>query len=426
MASYHKMNTRKWIWPIIVIVFFIFSRYLTWQWKPLNFSEIIYSYMPYAHLWASGTRPYLDQWYEYPPATIPIFYIPHLIDMATLHHWYHLDYGQVYRLQMLVFDSMIFLLIWRTLIVLKIKRQSTLLALGYYMLTTLKAHDFIYDTMDISFSFFILASATLPIIFKNKVGMLTGWLSYFLAVGLKLLNAPLALLYLLLDRNQWKKSILMAGIAFILIWGLPMVVYRSSLQVLLVYQNIRGLQIDAAGTIVGRIINNFTQTETVIEVYKNYELSGPYSTVILQILNITLPVSILIFVIWFGLKIWQQKSQHSVDRISLTLGYILLLMLVSKVLSRPFMLWHIPLLAIFPFRSIKEQLLIYTISFTAITVTMSALPNALVLGLNLPLWAGIVRTVCFIVLFVWWLKRNLIQNFIQQQQHFQNRGMTPN
>ncbi len=415
MKSTKSGLSSRYFWPALILFVFVISRYLTWHWKPLNFSEILYSYMPYAHLWASGTRPYLDQWYEYPPATIPLFYLPHVIDMATLDHWYHLDYGQVYRLQMLTFDALIFLLIWRTLIVLRVKRASTLLALGYYTLATLKAHDFIYDTMDISFSFFILASATLPIIFQAKVGMLTGWLAYFIAVALKLLNAPLALLYLLLDRNQWKKSILMMGVAFILIWGVPLALYRSSLQVLLVYQNIRGLQIDTAGAIVGRVINQFTGTETVIEVYKNYELAGPYSQIILTVLNLCLPIAIAVFVLFFSYQILKSNKPLPTTRITLTLGYILLLMLVSKVLSRPFMLWHIPLLAVLPFRSTREQVWIYTISLTAVAVTLTALPNTIIMGFSIPLWAGITRTICFVILFCWWVIGLRAQGLVKQK-----------
>ncbi len=402
------MKTKSLGWSkvtaVLIFAIFIYSRFLTWQWKPLNFSEIIYSYMPYAHLWASGTRPYLDQWYEYPPGTIPIFYLPHLYDFGSLHQRWHLDYGQFYRLEMLVFDTGSFLLVWLTLNKLKVKKSLIWFSLGYYMLATLKAHDFIYDTMDISFAFFILASCVLPILLAKWPGQLGGWISYFVAVSLKLLNAPLGLLYWLMDKKQLKKSLIWAIVAGILVWGIPLVMYRSSLRVLLVYQNIRGLQIDSAGAIVARIIDQYSHSEKVIEVYKNYEFSGPVSTNILHVLNILLLVSIGLYLLYFAYQIWRAPKVQPAMRIVVSLGLIFLLMLVSKVLSRPFMLWHIPLLAVFPFKSIKEQILVLITSFIAVAATLSAIPNTLILGWPLPLWVGIVRTLCYAGLLVWLLR----------------------
>src|SRR3989339_602912 len=123
------------ILSILLIALYIISRIYIWRSGPVSFTEIIFSYMPYAHLWASGQRPYLDQWYEYPPATIPLFYIPHVIDRGTLKYpAIHLDYLQSYRGILLLVDIGVFVMIWKVLRKQKAKVSIFAGGLVYYIL----------------------------------------------------------------------------------------------------------------------------------------------------------------------------------------------------------------------------------------------------------------------------------------------------
>jgi hypothetical protein len=85
-------------------------------------------------------------------------------------------------------------------------------------------------------------------------------------------------------------------------------------------------------------------------------------------------------------------------------------MIVSKVLSRPFMLWHIPLLAIMPFDNWRQQLRFFVPSVLAVAVTLSAIPDVPVGPLNTATLVGVLRSVAYLWLFVQW--------FLWHRRHF--------
>lgn len=408
----HFINSRWQILSAVLIGLFVISRLYIWVNKPPEFTEIIYSYMPYAHLWASGTRPYLDQWYEYPPATIPLFYLPHLIDSSTFGTPVHINYSNAYRGSLLIVDTLIFILIWQVLAKQKVRKEVTVIALLYYIITTAKANHFNYDTMDITFAGALALTVAAPIIWNTWQGKLGMWVGYWLGIALKLLNGPMGLIYAIADRKKWLESGILGTIAFAVIWGIPMVLYRSSLQVILVYHQIRGLQVDSVGAIVVRFIDSFTKSEKVIEVYKNYEIAGPITDSALKIIN---PIFIITLVVFIGYGSWlafkAKEQQQNYLRLSLTLGYILLLMITSKVLSRPFMLWHLPLLAMYPFQRLKTQLMFVIPSILIVFLTLSPIPDFDVGIFRTALFVGIARSLLFMWLFgVWfWEQRRYLR-----------------
>lgn len=431
---------------LFLLILFAFSRLYIWIFKPPEFSEIIYSYMPYAHLWDSGVRPYLDQWYEYPPATVPLFYIPHLIDKTTHGTLWHFNYSNAYRGILLLVDIGVFWLIWRTLDKTKVKPAVFAGGILYYIFITSKANHFIYDTMDLTFAAAITLGVAAPVIWKNRFNTFVSWVGFFLATALKYINAPLAPLYALLElpplrleslkkkpldlghfgyelveyiAHAWQvrgvKVLISVIAAAIVIWAAPLILYRSSLQVSFVYHQIRGLQIDSTPAIVVRTLNAFTKSEQVIEVYKNYEISGPLSSQALSITNLIFPVALGIFLLYSFSLIWQSRLEtHTTHllRIWLTLGFIFVFMLSAKVLSRPFLLWHIPLLALFPFKSLRQQLWFTVPSLLIIVTTLSKAPNWEIGIFPLPLLVGWVRVIGFVfLLVVWWrYSRQLVQS----------------
>jgi len=359
--------------------------------------------MPYAHLWASGQRPYLDQWYEYPPATIPLFYIPHIIDRGTLNYpAIHLDYLQSYRGLLLLVDIALFTLIWKTLRKQKVKNAVFYGALLYYIAATAKAHHFMYDSMDLTFIAAVTFGIAAPILFSGlKKSIFFSWFGYALAVALKYINAPLGLIYALSDRKNLKKHVIFGSLAILSIWIVPLLMYRSSLSVSFVYHNIRGLQIDTAGAVIARTIDIFTKSETVINIYKNFEMSGPISTQILLILNILFPLSIAVFLLYSCIVLLRSPVKDSKTLcMQFTLSYILLFMLVGKVQSTPFLLWHIPLIAIYPFSSLKNQLLFTVPSLIILGVSMIIVPFFMVGVFTSYIFSAWIRTILFLFLFI--------------------------
>lgn len=410
-----ELRNKKHLLPTAIFLLFVVTRIFVWIFRPLDFTEIIYSYMPYAHLWASGVKPYLEQWYEYPPVTIPLFYLPHLIDSFTHSTFLHLNYLQAYRAILLVIDGLLFGLVWRSLVRFKVKAGIRWVALIYYCLITAKANHFLYDTMDWTFAA-ALALAAAPSLLtvdsgsaklKHFASSFQTWLGYWLAVGLKLLNGPLGLPFALLQRSHWKSKWAALLVAGGVVWGLPVLLYRSSLQVMLVFHQIRGLQVDSFAAIVVRVINSFVKTETIIEIYKNYETSGPLTDQALHILSIVFPLALILFILGSSWQAWRlapKTSQHAAFRVSITLGFVLLLMITSKVLSRPFVLWHVPLLAMLPITTYRQQARFLLPSILAVAVTLTGIPDIPLGVLQTATLVGVLRSIAFLWLMVeWWL-----------------------
>ncbi|MFZ5376436.1 MAG: hypothetical protein ACOZAN_02070 [Patescibacteria group bacterium] len=429
---------------LLVIGLYLLSRLFVWVFRPLAFTEIIYSYMPYAHLWASGETPYLKHWYEYPPATIPLFFVPHLVDKYTYETPIHLSYLQAYRLQLLLIDFGLFALIWRVLKKYQKISRLQLVSLIYYIFVTSKAHHFIYDTMDLSFVAAITMGLVAPLLIRREgLSKLLSWLGYFLAVALKYINAPLGFVYALLEFDLSKlsfffaknkslianissniktncsqlRSVFLTGIkpgllamtALLLVWGLPLFYFRSSLQVSLVYHQGRGLQIDSAAGSMVRLINEFSESEKIVERFKNYDIVGPVSQQFLSAIETIFPVSIAFFLLYASFLIFKYRqfsaSHKSWLAVYLTILFFLIFMLSGKVLSTPFLLWLLPLLALYPFKDIRQQLSFLLPSALIIVMSMTGWPDTDLFSLiHLHVILINLRWILFSIMLVRWLE----------------------
>lgn len=399
------MLSRRWVFALVGL--FALTRLYIWIARPTVFTEIIYSYMPYAHRWASGEVPYLQMWYEYPPATIPLFFIPHVLDMI----FNGLTYSQFYRGILLIFDCFLFFLIYKSLKKQQLSPKIITGGLMYYCVVTLKAHAFMYDTMDLVFTTCMFAGVVSPLLINHHSTAKTSttkllqsffeWTGYFLATGLKLINAPLGMVYAILRKKQLASLFFGMLIAGTLIWGYPLLKYRSSLQVMFVYHQIRGLQIESAPAVIARTLDRFSQSETIIEAYKNYEITGPMSLKIKRIYDWLFPAALTLLLLWGSYKAFFLKEKgHQFFRLHITLVYILLFMLVAKVLSTPFLLWHIPFVSVYPFKNLRQQLSVTTVSFLIIAASMTKIPD-LPLGIfSVHILLSWIRILGFAYLFI--------------------------
>lgn len=318
---------------IIIFILFLLSRWYILANPPQNYSDVFHDYRRYAEMWQSGITPYFEHLYEYPPLTIPLLYLPEALNQLNISHYY-----QNYRFQIFILDIIIFIFVLQAILKLKTKPISQYLSLGFYLLTPMVAKDFFYEGIDWIF----IGSLVLAIIFMSK--RLLFWILFWLSTGIKLLTAPLVLVFL---KEDWKQMIL----GFILVWGLPLLIFRSSLGVMFIYNNERGIKYAAFPSFIVETINYWTKTETRLNQPPDFELQGPVSQAAEKAVGIVFPLSIMLVLLYA-----RRKSLNYTFAIKISLIYFLTIFFTAKIFSQPFHLWYVPLIALYPFKSIKHQL----------------------------------------------------------------------
>lgn len=319
---------------IIAFLLFLVSRIYILTNPPPNYSDVFHDYRRYAQMWQSGITPYFKHLYEYPPLTIPLLYLPEALNQLNIGHYY-----QNYRFQIFILDAVIFIFILKALIKLKTKPLSKYLSLGFYLVAPMIAKDFFYEGIDWVF----VGSLALAIIYLSR--RLLFWILFWLSTGIKLLTAPLAFIFL---KKDWRQMVL----GFLLVWGLPLVIFRSSLGVMFVYNNERGIKYAAFPSFIVETINYWTKTETRLNQPPDYEFQGPVSDAAEKAVSVIFPLSILL-VLFYGKK---KKLDTYAGKIKISLIFFLTIFFTAKIFSQPFHLWYVPLIALYPFKSIKHQL----------------------------------------------------------------------
>lgn len=376
---------------------FLASRLLIWLFPPA-FSDVMYSYYHYARIWSEGYPPYLIHLFEYPPATIPLFYLPWLIDKFT-----PLDYHNAYRFLILLTDFFIFSLLIKVLKSLKFKKILFIAALSYYLLALTKAKDFVFESMDLVFIASFLFSLALLKIKKisPKIRFLS-WFFFWLSTALKYISLPLFVPFLIMKKNKkFKEEILLCLFGFIAVWLLPLLIFRSSLSVPLVYHLKRGFQVESMPCNIIRLINRWTKTESFVEVYKNYDIIGPVTAKLSPYLTLIFLITMSFFALYSLIKSYSlaKKNQDEYrQKLRLSLLYFLLFLSVAKVFSTPFHLWLPPLLAAYPYPSFKKQLRVFSVSFFVILISMTPIPNLIFYGFETHNFIGLARPICLLYL----------------------------
>lgn len=377
-------------------VLFFISRFYIWKFPP-NFTDVFYSYYDYARLWSEGYIPYLKHLFEYPPANIPLFYLPWLINRTKL-----ITYLTFYRFIIFLADSFIFFLIIKTLKKLKVKKIGFYIAVIYYILAILKAKDFVYDSMDLVFiSTFFLSLILLKLKKQSQTTRFFSWFFFWLSTAFKYITFPLVIPYLMMKKGKdFKNQLLMSVLAFFVVWGAPLIIFRSSLSVSFVYHFKRGFQVESVPANIIRLINSWTKSEHYIEVFKNYDIVGPVTTKLTPFLSLMFPLAMLGFFIYSLKKSLVLVKKGNFDdykeRLKFALQYLFLFLLTGKVFSTPFHLWLPPLLAIYPFKSVKKQLPVLITSFFMIAISMTPIPNLKFSIFDVHTAIGIARPICLL------------------------------
>ncbi|OGV96073.1 hypothetical protein A2W24_00860 [Microgenomates group bacterium RBG_16_45_19] len=326
-----------------------------------GYSDVKHDSERYANMWYYGLMPYREHLFEYPPGAIPLMLIPLIVDQAGLGHYY-----PNYRVQIFILETILFAGIVYTVYHLPIKRKQQRLALGFYILAGALAKDFWYDGLDLVF----IGSLTLAFIWRWSHNYNQGkhrvvfWAFFWLSVAVKMLTGPLLVPYFFLRRHQWRQEIMALSLGAMVIWLIPLVLFRSSLSVFLFFHQYRPLKYEAFGTWIVLAVNDWTQTETQTQIAPHFPMAGPATRVVEQSLLVVFPLSILMVLGWSLYQLRQQSGYEPQDRLTVlhylikyTLVYMFTIFLTSKIFSRPFHLWYVPLITIYPFKQVKTQLI---------------------------------------------------------------------
>lgn len=353
---------KNWLW--VAIAGFALSRLYIFATPP----TYVRYFEEYANIWYYGLPPYLMHLFEYPPATIPFISGPLLLDLAGIG-----QYRINFRIMMLFVDVLMFAFSLAAMRKLGYSSRTKLVNILFYLLMTIKAKDFMYENLDMLFTLSLFVPTILPLLL-NRGRYVTQWLLYWFGVGIKLVNAPLGLLYFLGTKMSLVKKIALIGVTCLVIWGLPLAVYRSSLSVMLVYHKNRVIQVESFAALVIRGANLFTHSEEIFfSEHKSFDMKGPISNALLPVVNAALILSMLVLVIYILRH--RDKASDPVFMMKVTLIFIFSYFLTNKVFSTPYHLWYVPLLAVYPYRSMRERLFFFVTSGVYLAVATSPLPS---------------------------------------------------
>lgn len=352
-----------------------------------GYSDVQHDYERYANMWRYGLTPYFEHLYEYPPATIPILSLPLSLDQAGIGYYY-----VNYRTQIFIFELILFVFILFTINRVPTKPLIKGIGLLFYIAAGVLAKDYWYEGLDLLF--FGTVSIAIIIRYINKTDKFIikfiFWILFWLSTSIKFLTAPLAIpLYWIYKKPDLskKKSIgsllknlfihnrqetIAAIVAFMIVWGIPLAIFRSSLSVMFVFHMNRPLKYGAFGTYIVETVNDFTHTEVQSDIPPHFPIIGPVSTRVEKIADIAFPVSAIALIIISTVMLQNQAARTREDKyissLQITLIYILTTFITSKVFSSPFHIWYVPLITLYPFKSRQRQLIFIISAFIMLSL----------------------------------------------------------
>lgn len=367
-------RTNFWRFLLVLVIFagFIYSRIYILQHPPELYSDVKHDYERYANIWYYGLPPYLKHYYEYPPATVPLVIFPLWLDQHGVGKYY-----LNYRLQTFAIDVLLFMIILKVLTRLPTTKVSKLTAVAFYLGAPIIAKDFFYEGIDLAFT----AALTIALIslklfplnrWRKRIFL---WAFFWLSTAIKFVTFPLIVPLVLLRRLSFKRELVALIVGFLLIWGLPLAIFRSSLSVSFVFHAQRPPKYGSLPSYIAEAIGWFTKTEHRVDQPPDWQMAGPVSDKVTQIFSYLFLLSLAAIFVYFAVKIVKPKSvkdlwQKALGFKSLSLShldpytfavkagliFIFTLFLTAKTFSSPFHIWYLPLITIFPFKSHKQQL----------------------------------------------------------------------
>ncbi|MBI5151225.1 MAG: hypothetical protein HZA34_01495 [Candidatus Pacebacteria bacterium] len=368
---------------VLFIVFLIFRLWVL-QHPPQYYSDVKQDYERYANQWRYGLTPYRKILFEYPPAVIPLISLPLEIDQRGIGKYY-----QNYRIEIFIFELLLFSLVLHTVFRLPCSTKLQWSAILFYILAGVVAKDYWYEGIDLIF--FGLFSLSMMWAYLKRQNILLNrvvtWALFWLSVAIKIMTAPLAIPLLMTKKLSLRREILACFLGGVLVWGLPLVLYRSSLSVFVVFHANRPMKYGAFGTYLVEVINDVTKTESRLQQGPDFPMVGPVAKKVTQGMNVIFPWAIL-GVLLYGYKKLSRKNMTNIETFTIflrtSLLYLFALFLTGKTFSSPFHIWYIPLLTLYPFRSFQRQFVIFALAMLMLgldTTPYLAVPKDVFLGM---------------------------------------------
>lgn len=340
---------------IIAFLIFLLVRVYVLTNFPRDYSDVRHDYERYANMWWYGVPPYFKHLYEYPPATIPLLIIPLAFDQAKLGIYYF-----NYRIQIFIIETILYFFILKALKITHVRNSLKYTSIIFYNIAPLIAKAFWYEGIDLA----LIASLTIAIITflmakkTNFMPKLLFWSLFWLSVALKFVTFPLILAYFLIRKMDIKKELLAIMGGLLIIWGLPLAIFRSSLSVSLYFHATRPLHASSFPAFIIYTLNHFTNSEKMISL----EWFGPLSQKALFWSFIFLLVNTAIVIFWTLKRLLTDKKINAyVLMLRTSIIYLIVFALSGKIFSPPFNIWFVPLLTIFPYKNLKQQILFFTL-----------------------------------------------------------------
>jgi len=430
MAKVFKLIKKH--FNFIVVLLFIISRlyFLTHpafiEGVPHRaFSDVKHYYERYANMWYYGLTPYLEHYYEYPPATIPLLLMPLVFDQWGIGKYYF-----NYRVQTFFIDILLFLVILKVIEKLDWGFKRKLFSFVFYFLAFFIAKDYIYEGIDLAFITALFAAVSTTFLknqakFKNRIVF---WCFFWLSVAVKFLSLPLLLPFLFLKKLDLKKEIASCTAGALIIWIIPLLLFRTSLSVSVVFHLQRKMKYSSFPYFIVYIVNLFTKSETKMDIPPDFSLVGPVSDFVQPVFTLLLFVSVLIFLFAAFLKTKNSflgkeqfnKKQQLRYYLSFSLIVVFLMFIFGKVHSAPFHLWYIPLITIFPFQQIKNKVFFMGTAIWSLILNVTDwlmfYPNIIVIEpFNIDFFVTCLRFLPFFILL--YLALRMLEHSNKPQKH---------
>ncbi|MGD9129751.1 MAG: hypothetical protein PVJ09_04680 [Candidatus Woesebacteria bacterium] len=365
-------------WKFYIIICFIASRFFIFATPPPYYSDVKADYERYANIWYYGLPPYLEHLYEYPPSTVPMLLLPLVLDQMGIGKYY-----PNYRIEILLIDIVFFIFLFKSILKLNLTNKTKYRSLYLYLFLTTLTRAFFYEGIDLAYTAAIISSFLILLWQKKNSwkGKILSWTFFWLSTSIKFLTFPMIIPLYLVTRSNFKKDILAIVAGFLIVWGLPLMIFRSSLMVSFVYNNARPLKYASFPAYIVESINVFTKSEVPLNKAPDFPLQGPVADVITKVNKVSFPVILMIYLILVAFFIakkqqinlkklfnFDKKELVSLFKFKNPLNnemqfhlllkiyglYIFILFLTAKIFSQPFHIWYLPVLALLQFKKEKH------------------------------------------------------------------------